>query len=166
MIRGETNDMNKNENNIVALYPGKAEAEAAVERIRNWDKQSKEVKLGAIGYVTNEAGVIKSELIGGIFGSAFGLSFPISKEAIAALGNELRDGKVAVVVAGDDYEVSMVKRHLEQAGGRVIAAEYERTAEELEDERKAAERAVQEAIHQKVVDHSIDVNAINKTGFN
>jgi hypothetical protein len=166
MIRGELNDMNKNENKIVALYPGKAEAEAAIERIRNWDKQSKDVKLGAIGVVTHEGGVTKSELIGGIFGSGLGRSFPISKEAVAALGEELHDGKVAVVVESDDYEVSMVKRQLEQAGGRIIAAEFERTAKEMEDERKAGEHAAQEAIHKKVVDHSMDVGAINKTGFN
>lgn len=155
--------MNKNENVVVALFSSLAEAEAAVARLQKWDKNVKDVKLGAIGQVTNVDGRIKTHLING---GIFNRSFPLSDEAVNALGNELAEGRVAIVVASDDYEVSLVKQNLESAGGRIVSAHYERTADELKDEQKAIDAIDDKKAYDKGVDRSLDVAAINKSGFN
>lgn len=155
--------MNKNENVVIAIFAGQAEADNAVERLQKWDKDVKDIKLGAIGQVKNAGGAAKTSLVSGGF---FKRSFPMSDEGVTALVAEMSDGQVAVAVGSDDYEVAMVKRHLESAGGRIISAYYERTAEEIADEQKAADAAAQQQAYDKTVDRSLDVGAINKSGFN
>lgn len=155
--------MNKNENVVIAIFSSAAEAEAAVERLKNWDKNVKDVKLGAIGQVSYEGGRIKTHLVSG---GILNRSFPMSDEAVLALGNELADGKVAVAVAGDDYEVSLVKQNLEAAGGKIISAQFEQTAKELKTEKKAIEAIDDAKTYDKGIDRSLDIAAINKTGFN
>lgn len=52
--------MDKNENVVVAIFEDRAAAEAAVERLKKWDKASEDIKLGAIGLLYKEDGEVKS----------------------------------------------------------------------------------------------------------
>ncbi len=133
--------MNNNETVIVAGFPDRAAAEAAVTRLRQWDKRVGDVKLGVIGLVTNEDGVGKSEVVDSGF---FNRKMPITDDAARVLGNELTGGRTAVVVACDDYEASMVSDSLVRDGGVIMASTYERTAEEIAAENKAVEQALAE----------------------
>lgn len=155
--------MNKNENLVVAIYNSLADAESAAERLQKWDKETKDVKLGPTGLVFVEGGAIQARLISGGF---FNLSFPMPDDAILALGNGLNKGEAAVVVSGDDYEVSMIKRNLEMAGGRILSAQYEVTDKEAKAAQKAADSFDDITTHKKGVDRSLTIAAINKTGFN
>ena len=156
--------MNKNENVVIAAFGDGAAAEAAIERLRQWDKNVNDVKLGVIATVANQGGAIKTHVVQG--DGLFHRSMPISKEAVSALGNELGDGQVAVVVAGDDYEVGLIRSNLSMAGGRIISASVERTPEEIAAEAKAAEEAANIEALNKGADHGFDVGAINKSAFN
>lgn len=130
--------MNENENAVVAVFPDQATAEAAVEELRAWDKRVDEVKLGNIGTVANEGGAVRKHLVQA---GLFHRTFPISDAAAGTLANELGEGQVAVCVSADDYEVSMVTDLFTRKGGRIVAAHYERTAEEIEKEQKDIEHA-------------------------
>jgi len=133
--------MNDNETIIIAGFADRLAAEAAVTRLRQWDKRVDDVKLGVIGVVTNEGGVVKSEVIDSGF---FNRQMPITDDAARVLGNELAGGRVAVVVACDDYEASMVSDSLVRDGGVIMASTYERTAEEIAAENKAVDQALAE----------------------
>lgn len=52
--------MNKNDHVIVALFEDKGEAAAAITRLKDWDRDTKEVKLGAIGLLHYEDGEVKA----------------------------------------------------------------------------------------------------------
>ncbi len=133
--------MNSNETIVVAAFPDGAAAEAAIENLRQWDKRVRDVKLGVIGKVTYEDGATTAEVVhGGLFNRAM----PISDDAVRVLGQELSGGRVAVVVACDDFEMSMVSDSLVRDGGRILATNYERTDEEIAQENEAVEDALTE----------------------
>lgn len=52
--------MNKNDHVIVALFEDKVEAAAAIDRLKDWDRNTKEVTLGAIGLLHYEDGQVKT----------------------------------------------------------------------------------------------------------
>lgn len=52
--------MNKNDHVIVALFEDQAEAEAAIDRLKEWDHNTREVTLGAIGLLHYEDGEVKA----------------------------------------------------------------------------------------------------------
>lgn len=133
--------MNSNEMIVIAAFTDGAAAEAAVENLRQWDKRVRDVKLGAIGKVYNDGGTVRSEVV---HGGLFNRSMPITGAAVTTLGQELSDGRVAVVVACDDYEMSMVSDSLIRDGGRILATNYERTDEEIARENEAVEDALTE----------------------
>lgn len=54
--------MNKNENVVVAIFEDRAAAEAAIERLKKWDKASDDVKLGAIGLLYKEGEEVKASI--------------------------------------------------------------------------------------------------------
>ena len=121
--------MNKNDAVIVGAFPDEAAAEAAIDALREWDKRSREVKLGVIGLVHHVDGVTTADIVHGTFGSFFSRKLPISDDAVRVLGQEL-DGRVAVVVACDDFEADMVSDLLTRGGGSILARRGEHTAEE------------------------------------
>lgn len=131
--------MNDNDNILAYVFSDRAAAEAAAEALHEWDERVNDVKLGVIGLVYEEGGVVKSEVTHKA--GFFKRSFPMSKEGVAALGTELTQGHVAVVVACDDYEVSMVQDSLTRGGGSLLAMRHERTAEEIADEAEAVRKA-------------------------
>lgn len=133
--------MNANETIIVAAFVDEAAAEAAVENLRAWDERVRDVKLGVIGKVFYEDGAIRTKVV---HGGLFNRSMPISDEAVRTLGQELSGGRVAVVVACDDFEASMVSDSIVRDGGQVLATNYERTDEEIAQENEAVEDALTE----------------------
>jgi len=52
----------KNEHVVIAVFPGKAEAESAEAGVKSWDGANDAVKLGAIGMITSENGKIKTHV--------------------------------------------------------------------------------------------------------
>ncbi len=52
--------MNRNENVVIAVFEDGPSAEAAIERLKQWDKASEDVKLGAIGLLYKEDGQVKT----------------------------------------------------------------------------------------------------------
>lgn len=133
--------MNNNETIIIAGFPDRAAAEAAVTRLRQWDKRVGDVKLGVIGVVTNEGGAVKSEVVDS---GLFNRKMPITDDAARVLGNELAGGRAAVVVACDDFEATMVSDSLVRDGGVIMASTYERTAEEIAAENEEVDQALAE----------------------
>jgi hypothetical protein len=138
--------MNENETILVAAFADGAAAEAAVESLREWDKRVRDVKLGVIGTVHYEDGGIKSKVV---HGGIFNRKMPITDEGVRALGRELSGGQVAVVVACDDFEATMVSDSLTRDGGRILASNYERTKEEITAENQAVEEALEEKAMQE-----------------
>jgi hypothetical protein len=130
--------MNKNEHVVVAIFEDQAAAENAVQQLKAWDEASDDIKLGVIGLLHKESGEVKSvvgnqggrglklgaivgliagALTGGVAGSSLAKSLNLSEEALNALGMELDQGRLAVVVTGDEYEVTSIKSTLGRAGG-------------------------------------------------
>lgn len=155
--------MNTNENSVVALFPNQAAADAAIDHLLKWDKNSKDVKLGAIGKVTLENGEIKADVVhGGIFKK----SLHLDDQIVAACTEHLDDEKVVVVVRSDDYEVSLVRSNLQMTGGDLPQFIDPYTSDERADEAEAGEDATNIHTFDKGMDDIIDVTAYNKTGFN
>jgi hypothetical protein len=133
--------MNKNETIIIAAFNDEAAAEAAVENLREWDKRVRDVKLGAIGTVKYDGGSVRSEVV---HGGLFNRSMPISKDSERALAQELSDGQVAIVVACDNFEASMVSESLVRDGGRIMVMADERTKEDIAKGSKTVDQALAE----------------------
>lgn len=142
--------MNDNETIVIASFADDASAGAAIEKLREWDKRVRDVKLGMIGIVRQVDGATKSEIVYG--GGIFKRSMPISDEATRVLAQEL-DQRVGVVVTCDDYEASMVSDALTRDGGQILVNTYERTAEEKAREQKNVEATrMEQAIDEKTGD--------------
>lgn len=77
--------------------------------------------IGAVltGGVSLVAGVVGAGVLGGVLGAFFKKSMNLTKEEIAALGQELDAGRVAVVVTCDDYEIPLVTEFMVGSGGTV-----------------------------------------------
>ncbi len=135
--------MNKNDSVIVGAFPNAAAAEAAIDALREWDKRTREVKLGVIAVVNYVDGVVGSDVVHGTFGSFFNRKLPISDDAVRVLGQEL-DDRVAVVVACDDFEADMVSDLLTRGGGSILARKGEQTAEETAEQEKQVNQALME----------------------
>lgn len=133
--------MNKNETVIIAAFADEVAAEVAIENLRQWDKRVRDVKLGTIGMVTNNGGIIESKVV---HGSLFNRSMPISQNAERVLAQELSGGRVAVVVACDDFEAAMVSDSLTRNGGRILAHTDERAKEDMDKEAEVAAQALAE----------------------
>lgn len=54
--------MDKNENVVVGIFEDREMAEHAIERLKQWDKASDDIKLGAVGLLYKEGQDVKSEI--------------------------------------------------------------------------------------------------------
>ena len=131
--------MDSNEIVVVAAFADQAEAESAIESLREWDKRVDEVKLGNIATVHMLRGEIKTDVVSS---GLFHRSVPISKDALKVLAQELGTS-VAVVVACGDYEVSMVSDSLVRSGGRILANTDAPSAEKTAKQRQEAAEALE-----------------------
>lgn len=181
---------NKNENVVVAIFEDKAAAEAAIERLKKWDKASDDIKLGAIGLLYKEGdevkavighqsgrglkvgalvGVIAGALTGGIgllggaaaggltggaVGSFFAKSLHLNQDECDTIGMQLEQGKAAVVVTCDEYEIMPTRHTLEGAGG--VAKVYAVPAEAVDEAVTITEADLKEiAITDRALDDAI-----------
>jgi uncharacterized membrane protein len=164
--------MAKDQNVVIAYFASEEAANSAIDILKNWDKASKDIQLGAIGTMYKKDGKVKTKVGrktgggartgailgiiagvlsggitvvggavaggagGGILGSFFKKSLHLSKEEIAAMGEKLDAGNVAVVVTCDDSEVEGASAQLRDAGGTLTTFTV---PEEALDEAAAAE---------------------------
>ena len=131
--------MNENETIIVAAFKDEAAAAAAIQSLLEWDKRVRDVKLGTIGTVRRQAGKIKSEVAHSSF---LKRGMPISADASRILAQVLTEDHIAVVVACDDFEATMVSDNLVRSGGQILASTYELTPQERAEEQKNIEDAL------------------------
>jgi uncharacterized membrane protein/predicted flap endonuclease-1-like 5' DNA nuclease len=55
---------NKNRNLILSYFPSAADASVAAGKLKDWDKNRKDVKLGGMGIITMENGKLKTHKVG------------------------------------------------------------------------------------------------------
>jgi predicted flap endonuclease-1-like 5' DNA nuclease/uncharacterized membrane protein len=55
---------NKNRNLIVAYFPDVDAADTAARQLKHWDKETREVKLGGMGIISEHKGKLKTHLVG------------------------------------------------------------------------------------------------------
>jgi hypothetical protein len=138
---------------VLAFFENEAAADQAVTAIKQWDKASKDIKLGAIGVlVKDENGKIKTHklgkrktgtgavlfglvtlltggavlvgaLFGGIVGSFFRKGLGMSKDDLARVDGELTGGKAAVCILAAEDEAVAVANKLAELGGKPEAYE-------------------------------------------
>ena len=103
-------------------------------------KAGKGAKTGAIvgiiagvftGGLTVIGGLVGGSLLGGATGAFFKKSTNLTEDEMNKIVEELKSGKVAVVVTCDDHEVAATKDHLAMSGGTVWT--YEVPAEALDE---------------------------------
>jgi hypothetical protein len=76
--------------------------------------------VGVIGAVlTGGVSLIATTVGGGALGHFFKKSMQLTSQEIAEIGKELDGGRVAVVVACDDFEIPMVTEYMEGSKGTV-----------------------------------------------
>ena len=76
--------------------------------------------VGVIGAVlTGGVSLVATTVGGGVLGHFFKKSMQLTQEEIAEIGKELDGGRVAVVVACDDFEIPMVTEYLVGSKGTV-----------------------------------------------
>ncbi len=126
--------MNTNENAVGAVFPNEAAADAAIASLHSWDVKVKDVELGAIGTVKLENGKAKVKVKEGGF---FTRSLKLDDDDMALIVQHLDGEKVCVVVRSDDYEVTMVRTHLKNAGGTLAEFRDPYTAEERAERRRS-----------------------------
>lgn len=118
-------------------------------------KTGKGAKTGAIvgviagvlsGGVTLVGGLVGGAIAGGVLGGFFKKSTNLTEDEINNIGEELKQGKVAVVVTCDEDELAATKDQLQMVGGVIwtyeVSAEAMTAAAEAET---AAEMAMDQA---------------------
>jgi hypothetical protein len=103
-------------------------------------KGGKGAKTGAIvgiiagvftGGLTVIGGLVGGSVLGGATGAFFKKSTNLTEDELNKIAEELKGGKVAVVVTCDDHEVAATKDHLAMSGGTVWT--YQVPAEALDE---------------------------------
>jgi uncharacterized membrane protein len=140
---------NENKHLVVALYENRTQAKEAQKCIEVWDKAEESIKLGSTVVIYKGpdsqlhwergrikdwkvgalvAGIVGVILSGGVvllasLGAAVGgidtKRLGVSKEDIQAIGNSLDQGKAALAVLCDDYEVDPLSAELTRLGGTI-----------------------------------------------
>jgi hypothetical protein len=157
---------------VLAFFANEAAADQAVDAVKQWDKASKEIKLGAIGIlVKDDKGKIKTHklgkrktgtgavifalaaaltggallagaVVGGILGSFFRKGLGLSKEDLARIDSKLDGGKAAVCILAAPDEAAAVAAKLTELGG---ATESHELSEEVAQEAETAAAEMPEA---------------------
>ena len=137
---------NKNRNLIVAYFDTADEADAVAVKLKHWDKDHKEIKLGGMGIITLEDGKLKTEKVGAraagtgakwgtILGAAGGLAaglltggIGLIPGAIAGLGLGTGAGALFHKRVGlTDEDKARLTKHFEDGGAAlaVMADDFE-----------------------------------------
>ena len=137
---------NKNRNLIVAYFDTADEADAVAVKLKHWDKDHKEIKLGGMGIITMEDGKLKTDKVGAraagtgakwgtILGAAGGLAaglltggIGLIPGAIAGLGLGTGTGALFHKRVGlTDEDKARLTKHFEDGGAAlaVMADDFE-----------------------------------------
>ena len=84
----------KNEQLVIAYFPSQADAENAVEAIKDWDAANPAVKLGGVGIMAKENGKVKTSHVGRKTGKGAAVG-----AAVGILGGLLTGGIGLIVAA-------------------------------------------------------------------
>ena len=171
---------------VLAFFENEAAADQAVDAVKQWDKASKEIKLGAIGIlVKDDKGKIKTQklgkrktgtgaaifalaavltggallagaVVGGIFGSFFRKGLGLSKEDLARIDGELTGGKAAVCILAAPDEAAAVAAKLAELGG---TTESHDLSEEVVQEAETAAAEMPEEVAEEVAEAPTEVPA-------
>ena len=137
---------NKNRNLIVAYFPNPVAADTAAGKLKLWDKDRKDIKLGGMGIITMEDGELKTHKVGAhaagtgakwgtILGAAGGLAagvltggIGLIPGAIAGLGLGAGTGALFHKRVGlTDEDKARLTKHFEDGGAAlaVMADDFE-----------------------------------------
>ncbi|GCE30780.1 hypothetical protein KDA_62640 [Dictyobacter alpinus] len=169
----------KNNQLVVSVFDNLAKAKQAQKDIEMWDEAQPDVKLGGSAIIYKDTdGKIKHEqsskfdwkkgtliglllvpLTGGVllpvFGAASGLAAAwlkgIKREDVDKIATKVKEGKAALAILCDEYEVPMVSVELNRLGGTAITG-YQVPAKTASDVQDAVQHAEDEG---KLKSHSI-----------
>jgi hypothetical protein len=87
----------KNESVVIALFPSQADADKAIDGLKQWDGANDEVKLGAVGSIAKENGKVKTHVgrktgKGAGVGAAIGVVAAILSGGLTLIGGVLAGG--------------------------------------------------------------------------
>jgi hypothetical protein len=146
---------------VISVFQDETAADGAVQSLKDWDKVSKEVKLGAIGVLAlDEKGQVKTQkmgkrstgkgagiglvlaivappvgvgavVAGGLLGALHRKGLGLTESDKERLGNELASGKAVVGVLARSDEAPMIASKLKELGGE--SEVHEATDEALEE---------------------------------
>ena len=122
---------NKNRNLILSYFPSAADASVAAGKLKEWDKNRKDIKLGGMGIITMENGKLKTHKVGARasgtgakWGLILGAAAGILSGGITLIGGALA-GLAAGAVGGalfhkklgmTDEDKARMEAHLENGG--------------------------------------------------
>lgn len=126
---------NKNRNLILSYFPSADDARAAADKLKDWDKLQKEIKLGGMAIITMKKGKLKTKKVGsraggtgGKWGMILGATAGILSGGITLVGGAIA-GLAAGAVGGSlfhkklgmsDEDKARMESRLE-AGGAAVA---------------------------------------------
>jgi uncharacterized membrane protein len=143
--------VNKNKHLVVALYSDLTLARQAQQSLDVWDKAEESIKLGSTALIykgpdgslhwerTGVKDWKKSAVVVGVAGLILGAGalvwaglgaalggidtrrLGVSKEHVKAIGDSLDQGKAALAVLCDDYEVAPLSQEMTRLGGTITA---------------------------------------------
>lgn len=138
-----TNKTNKNNNLIIAYFPDDDAAQDAAKKLKHWDKEIEDIKLGSIGIITlDNKGELKTHkvsgratgsgakwgvalgAVAGIFSGGIGLvGGVVAGAAVGAAGGALFHKSVGM----EDDDKARLEAHLQDGGVALVVMvdEYE-----------------------------------------
>jgi uncharacterized membrane protein len=120
---------------VMAFYASETAADEAVNKMKQWDKASKEIKLGAIGVlVKDDKGKIKTHKLGKRK-TGTGAVLGALAAVLARIDSALDGGKAAVGILAQPDEAAGVSAKLAELGG---APETHEVSDEALEQAEAA----------------------------
>ena len=127
---------NKNNQVIIAYYPGADKADAAANQLKSWDSANDAVKLGGIGILTWDDGKVKTRKVGGRaggsgakWGTVLGVATGILTGGVTLIGGAIAGAAGGAVLGTffhkslglNDEDKTRLEDHLKQGGAALVA---------------------------------------------
>jgi hypothetical protein len=118
---------NKNEEVIVAFFESQAIADSAAANLQEWDKATKEIKLGAVGTIFKQDGKVKTHVgrktgSGAVVGTVIGVIAAILSGGLTLVGGVLAGGASGGIVgAFMKKSTHLTKEEIQQIGNELDA---------------------------------------------
>lgn len=138
-----TDKINKNKNLIIAYFPSVDAAKEAAEKLKHWDKDVEDIKLGGLGIITlDKKGKLKTHNVsqratsgGAKWGLALGAVAGILSGGIGLVGGAVAGAAVGAVggalfhrsLGMEDDDKARLEAHLQDGGAAlaVMVDDYE-----------------------------------------